>query len=133
MRLIGVVAALVVTCGPAFGQGVTGNVIFEKCNGYPGIELEDAAFCSAYIVGAWEGIRNTASNAAFEQLGQAVDEDSYNALKNSYLQNACVPKGASYSQVIDVFIKYLKDYPEDRHLRATDLLLASLAIAFPCD
>jgi len=48
------------------------------------------------------------------------------------IENYCIPAGASLGQAVDVFCKYLKDNPEERHLPASVLAAKSLGLAWPC-
>lgn len=45
----------------------------------------------------------------------------------------CGDENVTNGQLMDVFLKYLKDHPEQRHYTSSSLFTASLAEAFPCD
>ena len=45
---------------------------------------------------------------------------------------ACIPKGATYGQAMDVLLAHLKDRPAERHKPTAQLLWDAWAVAFPC-
>jgi len=44
----------------------------------------------------------------------------------------CIPEGVKMGQVLKVVMKYIDDHPEQLHLPARNLVLDSVANAFPC-
>jgi hypothetical protein len=44
----------------------------------------------------------------------------------------CPPKEMTYDQAADVVRKYLKDHPEELHLRAVILINKAMRHAWPC-
>jgi hypothetical protein len=44
----------------------------------------------------------------------------------------CLPDGVTYEQAVDIFCKYLEEHPEQRSKNSAILIVASLALAFPC-
>lgn len=44
----------------------------------------------------------------------------------------CIPEGAKMGQILKVIMKYIDDHPEQLHIRARNVVLDSVAIAFPC-
>ena len=44
----------------------------------------------------------------------------------------CVPSGVTYAQTIDIYIKYLEENPDLRHLPAAYLLGNVMQKTFPC-
>jgi hypothetical protein len=61
----------------------------------------------------------------------AIDADvsQMNDLQQCWYQT---PEKGSLGQVVDVFIKYLREHPEQRHFTAHTLVLLSMTEAFPC-
>ena len=45
----------------------------------------------------------------------------------------CIPSSVTVAQTSDIFKKYLRDHPEDRHLSAQSLVSRALAEAWLCD
>lgn len=45
---------------------------------------------------------------------------------------SCLPEGGTYTQVMQVLVKYLKDHPERLHEDQTVLTVDALVTAFPC-
>jgi Rap1a immunity proteins len=45
---------------------------------------------------------------------------------------ACPPEGVTLTQVREVVATFLRDHPEKRQERATDLVAAAVQAAFPC-
>ena len=44
----------------------------------------------------------------------------------------CIAERVTMGQVLEVVRKYLKDHPEELHLRASDLVIKALQTAWPC-
>ncbi|SEI78149.1 Rap1a/Tai family immunity protein [Achromobacter sp. NFACC18-2] len=44
----------------------------------------------------------------------------------------CVPQGVTLGQSKDIFVKYLVDNPNDRHMPGSTLLAVAYIKAFPC-
>ena len=47
-------------------------------------------------------------------------------------ERLCIAERATMGQVLEVVRKYLKDHPEELHLRASDLVIKALQTAWPC-
>ncbi|SRR6266446_6244758 len=45
---------------------------------------------------------------------------------------ACGPSTATAGQLVDIVLKYLETYPEERHYNAASLVRNALMMAFPC-
>ncbi len=84
------------------GGFYTGNEIYEVCTS------GSSGLCSGYIAGAFD------------------------ALQLDYEVIICPPAGFTLGQLRDVVVKGMQDYPESRHLRASDLILATLSLTWPC-
>lgn len=86
-----------------------GTTLLAKCqNKAP----EYALACTAYIVGAVDGIKKDIF------LGRAKDN--------------CWPDQLGAEQVRDIVIKYLKDYPDQRGFPASLVVSVALNDRFPC-
>jgi hypothetical protein len=106
-------SALLISLGLALGQaqaGATprsitesGNVFLAQCTAEP----IDRLVCASYVIGLWDGA------IAFNRW-------------------ACLPNGASYEQLLDVGIDFIRENPSMRHRPTRDLLLVSWRRAFPC-
>ena len=44
----------------------------------------------------------------------------------------CIPDGVKMGQIVKIVMKFLDDHPEQLHLRARNIVLDSVAFAFPC-
>ena len=44
----------------------------------------------------------------------------------------CIAERATTGEVLQVVIKYLKDHPEELHLRASDVVIKAVQTAWPC-
>ena len=44
----------------------------------------------------------------------------------------CEPQGVDLVQVLNVFLKYMKDHPEDIHRGGWEMLAIAMQAAFPC-
>ncbi len=45
----------------------------------------------------------------------------------------CIPTNVSVAQTSDIFKKFLRDHPEDRHQNAHSLVSRALSEAWPCE
>lgn len=48
-------------------------------------------------------------------------------------QELCIPRNATVAQTSDIFKKYLREHPENRHQDAQTLVLRALTEAWPCE
>jgi hypothetical protein len=80
----------------------TGNVMLQRCT-----EPAWLMYCLGYL----EGI------GRYDQLTGSV---------------ACFPQGVTTGQVKDVYVKFLRNNPEDLHRSAVVLFMQSMMKAFPC-
>ncbi len=44
----------------------------------------------------------------------------------------CMPENVTNGQTFAIVSEYIKDHPDERHIAASDLIVASLIEAFPC-
>jgi len=112
-RLI-LAALLLILSVNADAQYVSGNTLHELCR-HNETEADFDPACVWFITGAL---------------------DMYIALK--YTTNVpepafCMPENAIRRQSVDVVRDYLENHPENRHFDAIVIILASMAIAFPCE
>lgn len=97
-----------VTTAQAQGTIDTGNSYLSLCENVKG----DANFSSGVCIGYIQGFLDT---SVLMRQG-----------------NSCIPAGVTNGQVWDLFVKYLQENPDKRHL-PTIILLASATIeAWPC-
>ena len=105
VALAGLVAA-----GEAWAQDLRpfydGNVLHQYCDAE---NLLDKQACVGFIAGISEA---TGGNYAGYR--------------------ACIPRTITTGQMRDVVVKLLQAHPEDRHLRAVELVARALADAWPC-
>ena len=106
IRLILLTVAALSVAGGAMAQRqskVDGNKLLSLCTGPTG-----KTGCEAYLSGV--------SDAAGE-LGTG---------------KVCIPPAVTTAQMRDVVVKYLKDHPGDREMKAGTLTLRAFSSAFAC-
>jgi hypothetical protein len=101
-------AALALLCvGTAHAQRVSnvrGTTLMKACTG-----TSDAQ-CDAYVDGFSDAISAGGKDHAL----------------------ACIPIAATGTELRDVLVKFMKDHPEDQHLKASTLASRAFAKAYPC-
>jgi Rap1a immunity proteins len=111
---------------PAF---TTGNKLFSECEGFrtqgtvSPDEIVRFTYCKAYVVGVAD---------ALAMFKAHLEGGSFWSGLTGTSVKYCPPKGADSHQLTNVAIKYLRDYPEKRHLTAASLVANALAKGFPC-
>jgi hypothetical protein len=113
MKRLFLAALLAVTVSPALAEDYgTGNIVLDFCS-----RAGDSGdlFCSGYVLGANQGM---------EALEVIAGADNF--------VPPCIPDGVSVAQRKDIFLKYLKQYPEERHMKGLVLYIMALRTAFPC-
>ncbi len=107
MRVLAPVVLAVLLSGTAQAQrdsNVDGRQLLSVCTG------KLFATCDAYVDGFSDAI---------------VAEGRQHAL-------ACIPRASTGTEMRDVLIKFLKDHPEDQHLKAGTLAARAFAKAYAC-
>lgn len=122
-----VVTALALGPVSAASQSLDGNALLEACGG-SGEWAE--AFCYGYIFGLNEGGMYTALAAQQDVEGSTIQE-TMKAVTD--LLGYCTPNTVNSLQLTDVFLAYLRDHPELRHLPAQLLFTDAMTEAFPCE
>lgn len=92
--------------------GADGNYWIQVCTHK---ELKEIV-CPAFIFGL---------RGAFE-----MSADYYKIPQKKHLY--CPPNGVTLQQSVDIFIKFLKENPKDRHLTARVLFIQAMRGSFPC-
>lgn len=96
---------------PAQGEELfSGNYLFPRCQSKDAV---DTMVCMSYLRGARDGI----------EFQQALDKSQ---------AFFCVPDGVTLGQTKDIFVKYLLDNPNDRHLPGSTLFALVMVKTFPC-
>jgi len=85
----------------------TGNELLVAC--------QDEGICLGWVNGWLEAYLGLATTKKTREEG-----------------NMCVPNPYYPVQIRDIFIKYLEEHPEYRHLPVSQLMVSSLVKAFPC-
>jgi hypothetical protein len=88
----------------------SGNILLRDCT--PSTDTHSYAYCLGYISGLVEG---------------ATVEADLRKCKPLF----AIPAEADLDQLIDVVVKYLKEHPEQRDVRAQVIALTALKAAFP--
>lgn len=103
LRKIAVVLLFaLLTQAPAQAAWYTGNDLLARCNAGG----EPAMLCAGYVVGIADAF---AAN-----------------------DNFCIPASVNLRQLVDVFVRFLEQHPDERHLQGSGLVARALAKAFPC-
>ncbi len=120
MKLMVLAAFLsLVMCAKASGQTTTGEQIQSKCKESTNQTASfNVGFCAGFIDGVIQS--------------QYMWEASDNLQKRDHAPSFCLPKESTNGQLLQIFIKYLDDHPEELHKPAALLLVQSLQKAFPC-
>lgn len=118
-RALLIVACLVVT-GSAGAATYTGNRLSELC-------VSDKSFVLGYVVGMADKAGDDIGIASARLAG-----DLRLATLLYEIENYCIPKEATLGQAVDVFCKFLRDNPGERHLPASVLAAKSFSKVWPC-
>lgn len=119
-----IVALCCLTSFGAHSEGMTGNELLQKLTD----QDSDALFYLVGIVDAAE-----ASRLVFDQNLMGGDEKARKeaiAILGRYW--GCRPEKATYGQVRDVTISYLRENPQVRHSESLFLIAAAMRKAWPC-
>jgi hypothetical protein len=78
------------------------------------------------LLKACTGPSTTACDAYVDGFGDAIEAEG----KDHAL--ACIPIAVTGTELRDVLVKFLKDHPEDQHLKASSLATRAFSKAYPC-
>jgi hypothetical protein len=106
MRLLYFLAFLVAAPAASYANFYDGNRLYSFCQSPSG--SAEFTTCVGMIAGLSDGI----------WLG--------------YSREICLPPRATVGQIKDVFMNYLADRPQDRHLPSAVLMFNALKASFPC-
>lgn len=107
---------------------VDGNMLSTVCENPSDVTQ---SFCSGYVIGLLEGTKF----GAFMSYGTTNEGRGDEADGNAYVEFAlgfCIPENVEYGQIRDIFVKYLQENPEIRHLSARSLFVRSMSSTFMC-
>jgi Rap1a immunity proteins len=92
-----------------------GNELLRFCE-----DKSDSAtsFCLGYIVGTADDFKWTKSLLKFSKLGGQG--------------GTCLPERVTPQQLIDVFLKFARNHPEERHKPAQYMITMAWGESFPC-
>lgn len=120
-----IVTLCCLTCIGAHGQSLTGNQLLQKLNA----ESIDGAMYLAGVVDA-----ASTNRLSFKLNVAKVDEKlSDIALRYHGIVWGCTPEKATYGQIADVTVSYLKRNPNVRHIDAVLLISMAMKEAWPCN
>lgn len=116
MRILIACLLLAVSCGSYAKEDIhSGNSWYSSC-------AASSTSCLDFIFGLDTG---------FVYSAFLLIDTKHNVDARSYL-GYCPSDNVNMQQRMDVFTKYLKDHPEERHLSAAFLALKSWGKAWPC-
>ncbi len=107
-RILAVSLLALLAAGSAHAQRVSnvkGVTLLKACTG------PSPAQCDAYVDGFGDAISAGGKEHAL----------------------ACIPVAATGTELRDVLVKFLKDNPQDQHLKASALASRAFAKAYPCN
>lgn len=108
----------------AHSETMSGNTLLQKLTDQNSEGL-------LYLIGIVDAAE--ASRLAFEADFIKTDENTKREAKISLGKFwGCRPEKASYGQVSDVTISYLKSHPKVRHFESSMLIAAAMREAWPC-
>ena len=109
------------------GTGLQGgNEFWNSCH-----EDSPPAKCWDFFYGMSSGI-DDAMQFAVVKIYRDQKYDQYRARRQG-LTNICFGEDVNYQQAFDVFMKFLKDNPQERDRRTGLLYLEAMGQAFPCN
>ena len=108
------IALVFMKVAPSLGDFTDGNFLLSTCDR---TDQAGAAYCIGYIVAVADSLAE----------GEPVPTRD-----GTGVFRACVPVGATSTQVKDVAVKWLRENPRERHLGAWSLVAAAIGQAFPC-
>lgn len=130
-RLLGIVLALSVAgVNGTNANFFDGNKIHRFC------QESGTLFVRGYVTGLFD--RSEDAYWAIVGLGAKMapaDREKYTASTNgamNEIQGYCAPEKVTVRQLTDVFCKYLRDNPADRHEPASSLFSKAVGHAWPC-
>jgi hypothetical protein len=106
-RLVAASLLALLAAGTAHAQRVSnvkGTTLMKACTG------PSPAQCDAYVDGFSDAVTAGGKDHAL----------------------ACIPPAATGTELRDVLVKFLKDHPEDQHLKGGLLASWAFAKAYPC-
>jgi hypothetical protein len=134
MKIAVVAAACIFIASPAGADEIpgtfyTGNQVHDLCRqgvawGYVA-GLHDAHVLAANALQHIQRTTDALKDQVPSILGTAVD------FQVKWVGRYCAPHGATVEQMTDVFCKFLRDNPQERHLSATALFPAAMMV-WPC-
>lgn len=99
-------------------------------NGYWAECQKESHYCLGFLEGLAHG---TAQTIDYTVMSIYPDEnyDQFDAHRQS-LTMFCIPEKVTMGQMLDVFLKYLKDNPNKRDRTTGHLYMFAMRDAFPC-
>ncbi len=97
----------------------TGTKFVEYCA--KPADKTDNAFCSGFVFGVFY---------SWPDVDPDAETDSTKPEKEATI---CLPDDSSFTQMINVTVKYIEDNPAKEHQRIDDLMWNALSEAFPCE
>jgi hypothetical protein len=103
---------------PVAGDSLDGNFLMDLCDGTapdePNEDVAGVSICLGYLRGI---------------LDATVAWESWGHIKPKLI---CKPSGVTTGQLRQVFLKYMRQHPENWHLPGSVLMLNALKGAWPC-
>jgi hypothetical protein len=114
--------------GVVSSQVASGNEIHSACEKEGDIFL---GFCIGYITGSLDMTTEVAIMSVARLGGEVSSLDELQSSVAGVL-GFCVPESTTNAQVVDVVKKHMTENPATRQLKARQLIVESMVVAFPC-
>ena len=91
------------------------------------LDLLNSGACTGFMLGLGDGVA-----LSIQMLKH--NDNSLSYLKGSMEDLAiCIPSDVEVGQLIRVVLKYIREHPEEAHLRSAELVVLAEFNAFPCE
>jgi Rap1a immunity proteins len=129
MKISIAVALVFCSATPAQAGFYSGNELHDLCqSNRPAVIMYVAGLHDASEHAMNVSVKTLALHFSLSLSKDQADFDS--VLKD--IAGYCLPENATTGQVADVFCKYLRDNPAQRHLNVAHLFSTAMAAAWPC-
>lgn len=121
--VLALVAAIAVPVESRAAEVWSGPWLHEICG--PSAEQHQKVACIAFVVGIHRAAVVNSVMSSFSEQQPSMAQIG--------LFRYCIPRGATYSQKVDIVAKWTSENPEQRHLPPELQVLSALTAAFPCE
>lgn len=109
LLVIALVASPLLPAASHAASSIDGNFFYETCR-----DRATQIACTAFVAGVSEGV------------------EMQHEFGGGRAKLFCKPQQATFGQMVDIYIQYLRTHPEQRHMSAAPLVVLALVDKFPC-